>query len=337
MTIDCRERGQLLLVLATFIALTIMSSVVLLNAFYAPADVGATTERTGLSEADATTQEVSGHLHELYLRNSTNETEPVPVLNKTVNTTTGNSEVDRFESLTEQYGNNYTEVAAQYETGAVTVTFDRDASADEGFVLRQNNSERLTRNGNGNGNNHWVVVENAERVPYIYMNITETDFPGGPPGNNIFTMHMNSPDSNDPDGAEYNLTIVKNATDGVDVIVNGQRVCQEGLEAPFEIELASDGTDIGQAGQCENVNSPTYGSFNVDDVNIDNGGRWVKGNYSVVAIGSFSPSDTDFDTDPSAGRTKHSNNLIFDPHFRITYVGPGVQYHANVTALGGEA
>ena len=323
MTARTEERGQLLFVLAIFISLTIIGSVVLLNAFHAPADVGATTERTGLDAAEDTSQQVSSDLHDLYMQTATANGEPVPVLNTTA------GEHKEFATLVENYTNASLATSMRYESGLINVTFDPEASEDEGVVLRQNNSAPLN---DGAGNNHWVVVENADAVPYVYLNVTKVETNPGPGG--MFTMHMNSPSANDPDNAEYNLTVLENTTTtGADIFVNGQQVCREALAVPFEVELTSDGVDVGQARRCSHGNSPTYGSFNVDNLNIDQGAKRVEGNYSVVATGG-SVTSPDFD-DSVSGRKKLKNDFIYNPHFRLRYESPGVQYQANVTALGG--
>lgn len=317
MTARTEERGQLLFVLAIFISLTIIGSVVLLNAFHAPADVGATTERTGLDAAEDTSQQVSSDLHDLYMQTATANGEPVPVLNTTA------GEHKEFATLVENYTNASLATSMQYESGLINVTFDPEASEDEGVVLRQNNSGNMTNNTHSN----WKVVEDADEVPYVYLNITE--FNGS--SSDSFTLHMNSDAANQPDSGDYNLTIVENSTDNADVFVNGQQVCEKEIAVPFRVELVDDGIQLDNSQLCGASKQP-YGSFSGDAVYIQQG-DFVKGNYSVVATGG-SVTSPDFD-DSVSGRKKLKNDFIYNPHFRLRYESPGVQYQANVTALGG--
>lgn len=156
---QARDRGQLILIGAVLVALTIVASVVLLNSIHASADVRAQQDKQNLQQAERVTGQVQTNLNTLFVKNGSEKSvgEGRYIIN-------GNE--SRFAALVDDYNSQYLNLSSTTQSGFVNVTFDASDSV-RGDVVYQNETNSLAG---------WRLHGGSPvSIAYLYLNVTSAN------------------------------------------------------------------------------------------------------------------------------------------------------------------
>jgi hypothetical protein len=288
------DRGQLILVGAILVAVTILGSITLLNSVHESPQIATQQDTQSLLEAEWTVTQVRDDLERLFLyNNSVNETAPIPYARR-----------DAFGGIVDAYSRQYATLATADAAGIVLVEFDESGSLTGG-IARQNR----TQFGDYLGfpadpsapNGRITVVENAATIPSLSLYVNET---AG------FTVRI--------EGATSDEAIQITQND-----VTGDVNCGlPGSQEAIEIEFVN-GTGEIRAGDtyCEDRTFGT-GLSSPLNVTIENGND-AEGTYAIS--GSGSGVNTSVGT--SSNRWFRSgSDYVVNPKFEVEYRSPDVSY-----------
>lgn len=313
-----RTRGQLILIAAVMVALTVVASVALLNSIHVSADVQSQQDGKSLEEAERVTANVQEDLEELFLVNgSINETgDRLPYV----------KDENEFAALVEAYDEQYTNMSVQGKTGIVSVEV---AETTEGIVVRQNETDDFS--DDTESANFWSPVEDADGVPYLNVTIEEIETGGAD-----FTITKDGP-------IEQTIVVEDGGSEGSANITdeNGDSICTASgqLKTPIEMEFINGiGTIRGGEGTlCTGIE---FGAdFVAEEVEFDLSASPVSGNvnigtYTIVAAGDDAEFDGDNDWDSEDHRTIQDDVLV-GATIEFVYQDPQVTYAGNTTLYGG--
>lgn len=322
MVADDTDRGQLLLIAAVLVATTIVGSVVLLNSVHADADVNAQKEGNSLEQAERATAQIQRHLRTIFFANTSKDGEPAPFIE--------DGEKAEFEAEIETYSEQYANLSTTGTSGIVWVRFDPAASAEEGLVLQQTGGDDFVSEDGGRRNNFWDPVTNANDIPYMYFNITAVD-PDGV--GQVWMITLNEGAENERlravDEGPGEARIEIDRGDGWEVVCDS---ASNPISTPFQMEF-TDGEGTIQTGgeSCEGLE---FGAFDTTDLRFEDP-RGAQGNYTIVATGSLTDSDTEMD-DSDGERTVTEDDIIVNPAFQIRYEDPNIDYTATVSVFEGD-
>jgi hypothetical protein len=297
----------MILIMAILFAVTVLTTVVLLNTLHAPADVNTQIQSSGLEDIDRTEAQVADDMERLFLVHTSmaRTGEALPYADAT-----GGPD-DQFGDVVSNYSDLNTALAASESGAAISVTYV-EARSQEGMLVRQNGSQSFTPDGAESSDGNWTVLDNAERLPRFAMNVTDGPTASDRPfevvvdGDTKLTF--------DEDGVEgarvdcdlaYPLQI--DATNGVGTVSKNTEVC-----GTFDLDL------------------PESGSF---ALTFENGSR-IRGNYTVSGADTDTNIASEFIADPTAGRPLY-NDVVVNPVFRVQYTDPTLT-HESTFALYNE-
>lgn len=149
-----QNRGQLILVGAILIALTIVASAVLLNSIHSSADLQSQQDRQALERTEGVITQIKSDLGKITVINES--TEPVPYIDNT----------DKFEEAIEDYEQQYLNLSTRESNALINITY---LGSKPGFGVWQNQTRPLN-----DGSTPWRVVRNPNSVTYVYINITSS-------------------------------------------------------------------------------------------------------------------------------------------------------------------
>jgi hypothetical protein len=296
------DRAQLLLIASVLIALTIVASVVLLNAVYTPQTLRTGTVNTEATELRDTQHELRNELRE-YLNRvgiqeaSANKPDPLPYAPD------GVSVAADMRNISALYGN-----LVSARSGATLRIVKTGETV--GDVVFQNKSTRTLTDGSGNSS--WQVFSGVSSMPRVRLNLSDIS------GNNTSVVINGTTTSE-----QWTLNISEDA-----VAVNGRDQCGiatgDTVEAVRVDLVDGQGTPVveldGQSGQeyCTNL-TMAAGVTAPYNVSID-GGDSATGRYVMTADGSALT--TTPTSDGPYSRTDKTINL----DFRLVYVTTDITY-----------
>jgi len=291
-----RPKGQMILIMAVTFAITVLATVILLNTLHAPADVNTRTQASSLDDIERTQTRVAADMERLFLvHTSMNRTgEALPYADNS-------GPDDRFDNVVRNYSDLNAALTGAESGAVVSVSYVEDRS-QRGILVHQNDNESFTRGG-PSASGDWTVLQGAEGLPRLNMNVTSHD------STDTFKVVV---------GGTSRLNL-----NGTGVEVNGE-YC--GLGYPIQVEAtAGVGTVSNQTEVC--------GTFDLElpDPNFDlefQNGDTVTGNYTI--------SGTDTDSAISSGLESNTEDwqqvrdgVIVNPAFRMEYTDSTITHTAN--------
>ena len=291
-----RPKGQMILIMAVTFAVTVLATVILLNTLHAPADVNTQAQASSLDDIERTQTRVAADMERLFLvhtsMNRTGETLPYA---------DNSGPDDRFDNVVRNYSDLNAALTGAESGAVVSVSYVEDRS-QRGILVHQNDNESFTRGG-PSASGDWTVLQGAEGLPRLNMNVTSHD------STDTFKVVV---------GGTSRLNF-----NGTGVEVNGE-YC--GLGYPIQVEAtAGVGTVSNQTEVC--------GTFDLElpDPNFDlefQNGDTVTGNYTI--------SGTDTDSAISSGLESNTEDwqqvrdgVIVNPAFRMEYTDSTITHTAN--------
>lgn len=296
------ERGQLILIGAVLVALTIVASVVLLNSIHASADIRAQQDRQNLEQAERVTGQVQNDLDDMFVANGSGT--GIGDARYIVN---GNE--SELAALVETYNEQYQNLSMRTRSSLVNVTF-LPSESGRGSVVYQNESEPLGNWRPDKGSNIDIL--------YLYVNVTDID---------------DSDVSIEIDNVPNNIRLDYNSGNSYEVLVNGDSKCADTTITPsqsLEIEL-NEGVGEIRTADCGTIAVDLGDEFEGSTGEIRFKDPQMKGKTTIVFDGT---ADT---APPASGKDYRGreDDAIVNPTFNIVYQDPSVTYEANVTLYGG--
>ena len=291
-----RPKGQMILIMAVTFAITVLATVILLNTLHAPADVNTRTQASSLDDIERTQTRVAADMERLFLvHTSMNRTgEALPYADNS-------GPDDRFDNVVRNYSDLNAALTGAESGAVVSVSYVEDRS-QRGILVHQNDNESFTRGG-PSASGDWTVLQGAEGLPRLNMNVTSHD------STDTFKVVV---------GGTSRLNF-----NGTGVEVNGE-YC--GLGYPIQVEAtAGVGTVSNQTEVC--------GTFDLElpDPNFDlefQNGDTVTGNYTISGTDTDSAISSDLESN-TADWQQVRNGVIVNPAFRMEYTDSTITHTAN--------
>lgn len=294
-----KHRGQLILVTAILIALTVLASVVLLNAIHTPADLQTEALSEGTDRIQHLDHATRADLDRMFVgvTGATLHGHSLPFV---TNTTALSAAVD--DSMTIR-----TNMTAKQAGSLVAVEYNGSASVI-GTAVYQTTNETFT---DASGNSSWAALSDVSQLT-IEMNVTTANGTLGTTDRATLTVNnTTTPDT-------WRLTIAK---DGINTSDSGM-VCGASELPEFDdgrvqisvrqrhgtvwVHTAEGTARCGEFHLGGNQSAPwTVGFEN---------GETVTGNYGIAGIGTAG-------TAPNA-----DSSVVVNPGFDVTYVADGITY-----------
>lgn len=299
------DRGQMILIAAVLVAISILGSVVLLNVLHVPADINTRQDARSLDTVERATIQVSEDLERLFLvHTSVNETsERVPYAQEV-----GGPD-SAFETAVENYSAVNGDLSASASSTVVRVEYlDTSAGSQEGTFIRHNDTSRNLTVDDGD----WDALSGAESVPYLYLNVTGANESGGGVA----------------DGQAFQVSIDGETVtfdQGEVELPGGERITgSHGDLYPVEMEI------VGGAGEIRN--GSLRRTFTVDpgsdfDVTFRDGNK-TTGEYAISGT-DVDSTGLDSGTEPYQYKRE---NVIVNPKFRLNVTDASVT-HSTTFAL----
>jgi len=297
------SRGQTILVMAILFAVIVLTTVILLNTLHAPATVQTQSQAGSLDDIERTEAQIVDDMERLFLVHTSMNTtgEALPYAQES-----GGPD-DQFSEVVENASDLSAGLTAS-ESGAVVRVRWNATRSQNGTLVRQNNSTDGTRNftydGYSSGDQNWTVLEDADGLPRLAMNVTEEpDSPDEPfevvvDGGNRLTFGADGVEGAGVD-CELSYPIQVDAAAGVGTVSNGSEVCGTFDLAP-----------------------PDSSGF---DLTFENGSQ-VNGTYTVSGAGV-----SNSDLQPASNRydwQQVNSSVVVNPAFDVQYTDPTVTHNA---------
>jgi hypothetical protein len=290
------DRGQLILVGAILVAVTILGSITLLNAVHESPQIATQQDTQSLLETEWTVTQVRDDLEELFLHNSSvNETEPVPYARR-----------DAFGGIVDAYSRQYANLSTADAAGIVLVEFDESGSLTGG-VAGQNRTQF------GDYLGYPVDGSNPNgRIPSLSLYVNDTI-------GSDFTIRMEGATSDEE------ITVENSGVTGA---VNcGLSGSQEAIEIEFR-----NGTGEIRAGDtyCEDR---TFGTTLSPPLAVEfENGNDAEGTYAISGSGS----GVSTSVPPGSNRWFRSGpDIVVNPKFQVEYRSPDVSYRSTFALYNG--
>jgi hypothetical protein len=286
----------MILIMAVTFAITVLATVILLNTLHAPADVNTRTQASSLDDIERTQTRVAADMERLFLvHTSMNRTgEALPYADNS-------GPDDRFDNVVRNYSDLNAALTGAESGAVVSVSYVEDRS-QRGILVHQNDNESFTRGG-PSASGDWTVLQGAEGLPRLNMNVTSHD------STDTFKVVV---------GGTSRLNF-----NGTGVEVNGE-YC--GLGYPIQVEAtAGVGTVSNQTEVC--------GTFDLElpdsdfDLEFQNGDT-VTGNYTISGTDTDSAISSDLESNTEDWQQVR-NGVIVNPAFRMEYTDSTITHTAN--------
>jgi len=286
----------MILIMSVLFAVTVLTTVVLLNTLHAPANVNTEGQASNLDDIERVERQVADDMERLFLvhtsMNRTGETLPYAA-------ESGGPDAP-FDAVVRNTSELNAGLSASESGAAVRVTY-LEGQSDKGILVRQNNSSNdFTHRGYSSSDQNWTVLEDAEGLPRLSMYVT-----GGPDDSNSpfeVVIEGGNTLTFDDDGVEgagvdceLAYPVWVNATDGVGTVSNATEVCGE-----FDLVVP-----------------------NTFDLTFENGTQ-VEGTYTISGV---DPSGTELESNTFDWQQQY-DDVVVDPAFRIQYTGPTITHRS---------
>jgi len=308
-------RGQLVLIAALFVAVTILGSVVLLNSVYESPDVRTEQDIQSLSDAEWQAHSIQADLERVFLVNTSVDEagDPLPYASNA-----------SFEAVVDTYSDNYVNLST---TERPAVTDIELVEARTGGVARQN--ETLTGYQEFNGTDDPVViVDDADAISRLELFVVEA----GITSSVNFTVRIEGNAGGDSTIAVADDVVV------VDPDVGPQQQCSWEND-PLAVDLtngtgavSTNETYCGVEGAWQSLSPPLSVVFE--------NGTDARGAFTVTGVDPDA-SGTDLTGSPGSDNRWYSESTatgadyIVDPVYRIEYRSPNVAYNATYAPYNG--
>jgi hypothetical protein len=120
------ERGQLVLIAAILVAVTVLGAVVLLNTVHSSPNVKAQTDAQSVSNAERVTGQIQGDLRDVFVATNTTNNEQYPFVNQ------GGGEDNLNETLSE-YETQFVEMLTTNKSALIDITYNAGLSQTGNF------------------------------------------------------------------------------------------------------------------------------------------------------------------------------------------------------------
>jgi len=311
------DRAQLILVGSVLIAVTIVSSVVLLNSIHESPGVYTERDTRSAVEAASATGQLKDGLERAFLVNSSVDSyaEPLPY-----------AEGDNFGALVAEYASRYSNVTTVSSVGVVDVTL---IGMERGALARQNatlvgSDYRDTTFGDaevGHGPASYreypddTVIEDAEKIPRLSLYVNETS---------------PSPAELELLGSGGSTVSMEISDSGVDIVRGGTTVSDCALSDFQGIEIdVVDGVGAVSTGQdyCGNL---TFGATLTPPLDVEfSDGDEAKGTYAISGVDAVAGG-----ADTSVPHRRFIDcgtpNCVVNPVFAVEYTDPDIQFNSTV-------
>lgn len=307
------DRGQLLLITALVVAVTILGSVTLLNSIHESPATATEQDSRSLEEAERAASQSQTNLERLfrYTTSADEADKPLPYADKS-----------DLEDAVDEYNEQLLNVSTLRSAGIVDITYN-DSAPLGGIATGQ-----IGEATNPPGSFDWLIQQ-AGDVPRIDLNITT------PPSSSYFLVEFNESSSA---VREFNIT-----RDSGDIVVtfddpsspSSMWECDVGDPSSIDqiqIDVRADTAVIQtEDSYCErSVNLPA-GQVDIRFVDPDD---TVEGAFAVTGT---DPNGSDFLPSSPGDDVWYKDSVVVDPAFDIVYASPEVSYEAWYRLYGGEA
>ena len=296
-----RSRGQTILIMSILFAVTVLTTVVLLNTLHAPANVNAELQASSLDDIEQTEAQIADDMERLFLvhtsMNPTGPNERLPYINET-------SGPDApFGKVVSNYSDLSGSLTAS-ESGAVVNASYNESRSQEGVLVRQTEDPSDdARPFTNDGNPDWTVLAGADGIPRLSMNVTQAPTDPDRPfkivvdGDTELTFDGDGVEGSGID-CEREYPIQVDTTDGVGTVSKGGEVCGR--------------FDLGR---------PT-------DLTFENGSE-VTGTYTISgADPQMGDATTDLTSTSDWRKVYDDDDVIVNPAFDVQYRDPSITHES---------
>lgn len=307
------RRGQLVVIAAVLISVTVVGSIVLLNSIHESPGTYTRQDSRSLVGADRTAQQVHADLERVFLVNTSvgESNESLPYARE-----------DSFGAIVEEYERQYVNLSTTDSAGITRIEL---VDNQTGGVARQTEPATGFRDFNGTVN-PTVVVEDAAKIPRLSLVVTEANLTTS----SEFTVRI--------EGGSGNETTITVGDDDVETNPNSgpTRSCDWGTE-PVEIDLTN-GTGAVRTNETYCEIHDAWDSLDAPlEVTFENGTD-ARGTFTVTGVG-VDPADSDISGSPGDDRwysTQVSgDDYIVNPVFRVEYRDPNIAYNTTFALYNG--
>lgn len=285
------ERGQLILVGALLLSVTIVGSIVLLNALHESPNVYTQQESQSLEDAERAVAEVRDNLERVFLVNSSVDQvgEPLPYANDS-----------SFDRLVAEYERQYANLSTIHGAGLVQIEV---VGGETGGVARQGPAP-----GGYHAYPNGTVIEGASAIPQLNLEINDTN--GGP-----FTVEIRG-----DTGSSVEMVINDSG-------VSGAVSCSLDDFDSISIHLSKGSGSVSTEETYCGVENFGAGLSQPLTVEMDNPGG-ADGTYTVTGVGATSPEVTGSpnEDNPWSINSTGSQDYLVNPEFEIQYRNPDLSF-----------
>ena len=309
-------RGQLVVIAALFVAVTVVGSVVLLNSIHESPEVRTEQDTGSLTDAEWQARSVQDDLQRLFRVNTSvaEAGDPLPYASN-----------DTFDAAIDTYGDRYTNLSTTDSPAVVDVEL---AGGRTGGVARQN--ETATGYDQFNGTDDPVtVVDDADAIPRLELFVIEA----GRTASRNFTVRIE--ETSGPNDATVTVT---DSTVEVDPDGGPPQPCSW-THTPLTVDLvngtgavSTNETYCGVRGAWQSLSPPLSVVFE--------NGTDARGIFTVTGVDPDA-GGTDLSGSPGADNrwysetTASGDDYLVDPVFRVEYRSPNVAYNATYRPYNG--
>lgn len=292
------DRGQLLLVAAIVIAVTVLGGVVLLNTVHSSPDLTAQTDAQSVDDTERTTRQVQSNLRNLFVASGfdvTNERLPY-------------AEEPALRDAVEQYSQEYTRVLSTNQSAVVAVEYDSAASATGAVAYGDRSYSGVLNNSDPNATSGKWIVKDADELPRMQFRFDDIDT------NEELTVQINAT-SPSPD-IEFTVD---------DSGVTGDITCNTpGGDRPVAIDLVYGAgevtTEDGYCAVAVDESDWDLSEYNVRFTLTGVASDYPDGWYAVSTEGTST-----ICADPC------ETGGVVNPAFDVTYQDPNAAYSSQIT------
>jgi len=304
------DRGQLLLITALVVAVTILGSVTLLNSIHESPGTATEQDSRSLEEAERAASQSQTNLERLfrYTTSADEADKPLPYADES-----------DLEDAVDEYNEQLLNVSTLRSAGIVDITYN-DSAPLGGIATGQ-----IGEATNSPGSFDWLI-QRAKEVPRIDLNITT-------PPTSYFLVEFNESSS-----AVRELNITRDSSDIVVTFDDPSSPpsvweCDVGDPSSIDqiqIDVRADTAIIQtEDSYCErSVNLPA-GQVDIRFVDPDS----VEGDFAVTGT---DPNGSDLLPSSPGDEVWYKDGVVVDPAFDIVYASPEVSYEAWYRLYGGE-
>ncbi|MBX0303660.1 hypothetical protein [Haloarcula salinisoli] len=301
--VTTRSRGQMILIMSVLFAVTVLTTVVLLNTLHAPANVNTERQASNLGDIERVEGQAADDMERLFqVHTSMNRTgEALPYAAES-----GGPD-DPFGDVVNNTSELNAALSASESGAAVSVSYVEGRS-QEGMLVRQNNStQNFTHRGYSPSEQNWTVLESADGLPRLSMYVTD------------------GPDASDPpfevvvEGGGGKLTFDDDGVEGAGVDCDLAYPIR--VDATGGVGTVSNATDI-----CGEFDLGVPDTFNLT---FENGSQ-AEGTYTISGVEAI---DTDIEGNTFDWQQQY-DGVVVNPAFRVQYTDPSITHRSTFRLYG---